>query len=209
MPSSIFTQTPLRSLFEVRITVAVGISKKKRCDWDQTLKRSSAMDSEFGVSSKVTRELLPTIAGPFLSPRSVERRGFWSRLERGETQPIFYLASTNVANLRLWRSWAIFLSKCMRSHPEALDCNIFTSVSLSFFEGPGVLQMLADTVLGNSLKHQRKWRRLAIICRLPNFWNQLYTLYNHSRNVNNSNSLVLVSISPAILSCIIVSLSLP
>lgn len=110
MPSSIFT--PLRSLFEVRITGhPFGISKKKRCDcgWDQTLKRSSAMDSEFGVSSKVTRELLPTIAGPFLSPRSVLGVFLVVPFGKGRNPTnVFYLASTNVGNLRLWRSWAIF-----------------------------------------------------------------------------------------------------
>ena len=93
--------------------------QKKRCDcgWDQTLKRSSAMDSEFGVSSKVTRELLPTIAGPFLSPRSVGRAWILVGFGKGRNP-------TNVSpgvNQR-GKFWGYedpgrFFSKYMRSHP--------------------------------------------------------------------------------------------
>ena len=89
------------------------------------------MDSEFGVSSKVTRELLPTIAGPFLSPRSVLGVVFVGRVCKGEKPNQPFLPGVNQRGkfeaMKILGDF--FLSIC----DLTLDCNIFTSVALFFF----------------------------------------------------------------------------
>ena len=86
---------------------------------DQTLKRSSAMDSEFGVSSKVTRELLPTIAGPFLSPRSVLGVVFVGRVCKGESETNVSPGVNQRGKFEAMKILGDFflISKYMRSHP--------------------------------------------------------------------------------------------